>query len=181
MTEPIQKDSPSASTGRKAVVLVGHGAVARDCPREWVMRLKTLEAQRRGRGTPATPEEHELDGRIRDWPRTAENDPYRQGLEALAARLRPHLRGARLVLAYNEFCAPALASAIEALIAAGLTDISVVPSMLTPGGVNSETDIPESIAPLRARYPHAVLRYAWPVDLDLIAGMLGRHLDAFLG
>jgi sirohydrochlorin cobaltochelatase len=180
MTESIQKDSPTASSGRKAVVLVGHGAVARDCPREWVMRLKALEAQRRGGVSLATPEERELDARIRDWPRTAENDPYRQGLAALAERLRPHLRGARLVLAFNEFCAPSLTSAIEDLIAAGLTDISVVPSMLTPGGVHSETDIPESIAPLRTRYPHVVLRYAWPFDLDLIAGMLGRHLDPFL-
>lgn len=160
--------------------MVGHGAVARDCPRELVTRLKALEAQRRGAGEPPTAEEHDLDTRIRQWPRTAWNDPYRHGLEALAGRLRRRLTGTRVVAAYNEFCAPTVEAALEDLIAAGVSDISVVPSMLTPGGVHSEIDIPQAIEPLRARYPQVTLRYAWPVDLDLIADMLSQHLGACL-
>jgi sirohydrochlorin cobaltochelatase len=166
----------AATQAGTGVVLVGHGAVARDCPRELVTRLKSLEAQRRSTGGPPTAEERELDTRIRQWPRTPQNDPYRRGLEALAARLRPRLSGARVMLAYNEFCAPTVEAAIEALIADGVTDISVVPSMLTPGGTHSEVDIPQALAPLRARHPQVTIRYAWPVDLDLIADMLSRHL-----
>jgi len=170
--------SAAVTTAGKGVVLVGHGAVARDCPRELVTRLKALEAQRRLTGEPPTAEEHALDTRIRQWPRTAQSDPYRHGLEALAERLRQRLTGTRLVLAFNEFCAPTVEAAVEDLVAAGVADISVVPSMLTPGGVHSEVDIPQSIQPLRARYPQISLRYAWPVDLDLIADMLSRHLAA---
>ncbi len=168
--------SAAVTTGGTGVVLVGHGAVARDCPRELVTRLKALEAQRRSTGGPPTAEEHELDTRIRQWPRTPRNDPYRHGIEALAERLRRRLTGTRLVVAYNEFCAPTVEVAVEDLVAAGVSDISVVPSMLTPGGVHSEVDIPQSIVPLRARYPQVTLRYAWPVDLDLIADMLSQHL-----
>lgn len=166
--------------GDTGVVLVGHGAVARDCPRELVTRLKALEAQRRLTGAPPTAEEHALDTRIRQWPRTPRNDPYRHGLETLAERLRPRLGGARLVLAFNEFCAPSVEAAVEHLVAAGVTDISVVPSMLTPGGVHSEVDIPQALDLLRTRFPQIALRYAWPVDPGLIADMLSRHLGAYI-
>lgn len=164
--------------GGHGVVLVGHGAVARDCPRELVTRLKALEAQRRVTGGPPTAEEHELDAHIRQWPRTPQNDPYHHGIEALAERLRARLTGTQVLVAFNEFCAPTVEAAVEDLVAAGVSDISIVPSMLTPGGVHSEVDIPQTIEPLRARYPRVTLRYAWPVDLDLIADMLSRHLGA---
>jgi len=170
----------AATHAGKGVVLVGHGAVARDCPRALVTKLKSLEAQRCRSGGPPTAEERELDMRIRQWPRTPQNDPYRHGLEALATHLRPRLSGARLALAYNEFCAPTVAAAIEELIADGISDICVVPSMLTPGGAHSEVDIPQSLAPLRVRHPQVTLWYAWPVDLDLIADMLTHHLGGWL-
>jgi len=51
---------------------------------------------------------------------------------------------------------------------------------LTPGGVHSEMQIPQGLAPLRARHPHMALRYAWPFELDRIAQMLAEHLRSFL-
>ena len=164
----------------KAVVLVGHGGVPRDCPRELVTRLKALEGQRRARGGAVSAEERDLEARIRHWPRTRENDPYRYGLEQLAARLRLRLEGARLTLAYNEFCAPSLEEAVGELVDAGITEVTVIPSMLTPGGVHSEVDIPNSLGPLRARFPRLTLHYAWPFELDTVAEMLSRHLRPFV-
>ena len=162
---------------QEAVILVGHGGVPTDCPRELVTRLKTLEAQRRASGCAPSAEEMELDARIRRWPRTPQTDPYRDGLEALAAQLHPLLDGMSLAIAYNEFCAPTLEEAVEELIAAGATSVTVVPSMLTPGGVHSEVEIPETLELLRSRYPQYELRYAWPVDLVLVARMLAEQLS----
>ena len=158
-----------------AVILVGHGGLPRDCPRELVRRLKALESARAPHDPPSQ-EEQALDHRIRTWPRTPSTDPYQAGIEALAAALRRRLAGARLVGAYNEFCTPALAEAADALIADGVADITVVPTMLTPGGAHSEIDIPAALTQLRARHPAVALRYAWPVDVELLAGMLATHL-----
>jgi sirohydrochlorin cobaltochelatase len=165
------------ATERRAVLLVGHGAPARDTPAELVRRFKALEAQRRARGEPPSTEEVELDGRLRHWPRSPSNDPYREGLLLLAERLRPLLRGDRLALAFNEFCAPSIAEAVDELVASGETCVIVVPSMLTPGGVHSEVEIPEELAALRKRYPSLTLRYAWPFDLDAVAKLLAAQLE----
>jgi sirohydrochlorin cobaltochelatase len=172
-----ERMSESRHNHKKAVILVGHGGVPTDCPRELLTRLKTLEAQRRASGQAPTSEELELDARIRHWPRTPQTDPYRDGLEALAEQLRPLLHGALLTIAYNEFCTPTLEEAVEELIATGATSIAVISSMLTPGGVHSEVEIPETLEHLRGRYPHVELRYAWPVNLTLVARMLADQLS----
>jgi sirohydrochlorin cobaltochelatase len=160
-----------------AVVLVGHGAVPSDCPRDLVTRLKALEGRRRATGGVTTAEEAELDARIRGWPRDAGTDPYGAGLEALASRLRPLLGGARLAVAYNEFAAPTLEDAVDGLVAGGANAIAVVPSMLTPGGVHAEVEIPETIARLRAKHPAIALRYVWPFDLEAVAKLLATHVE----
>ena len=90
----------------RGVVLVGHGGIAKDCPAELVSKLKRLEAQRRAAGTIPSAEEQELDATIRRWPRTAATDPYRAGLEAVGAALRPLLNDALFALAYNEILRP---------------------------------------------------------------------------
>lgn len=164
------------STEKRGVVLVGHGGIPRDCPQELVTRLKRLEAQRRAAKQPSSPEEIELDTKIRRWPRTATTDPYRSGLEAVGAVLRPHLNGVLFELAYNEFCAPALEEAVEELVHQGATSITVLTTMFTPGGSHSEVEIPEILDHLRAKYPAVDLRYAWPFDLQLIAKTLMDQL-----
>lgn len=158
-----------------AVLLVGHGAPPKDFPRDLVSRLKALEGRRTATSGAMGDEERELDAKIRDWPRTAENDPYREGLLALAEALRAKLGGAPLFVAYNEFCGPSIEVAVADAIAHGATSITVIPSMLTPGGVHSEVEIPAILAELRAAYPAVTLRYAWPFDLQHVAGMLADH------
>lgn len=164
---------------KHAVLLVGHGAIPKDYPYESVTRLKRLEAQRRATGGGPTAEEVELDQRIRNWPRKPDTDPYQAGLEALAANLRHSLGPMQLAIAYNEFCAPTVEDAVADLVAAGTTDITVVPSMLTPGGAHSEVEIPAILAELRQRHPSVTLTYAWPFDLTLVGTMLAEHLRQF--
>lgn len=170
-----------ASDGRRGVVLVGHGGVPKDFPRERLTRLKALEAQRRGTGRGPSAEEVELDRLLRTWPRTPETDPYQAGLETLAAALRPRLNGALFALAYNEFCAPTVEEAVEGLIAAGATQLTVVPSMLTPGGSHSQEEIPAILDRLRAEHPAIEIGYAWPFDLADVAALLAEQVARFGG
>ena len=163
----------------RGIVLVGHGGIPKDCPSELVTRLKRLEAQRRAAGIEKSVEEHELETRIRRWPRTALTDPYRFGLEAIAAALRPQLNGALLALAYNEYCTPTLEESVEELIKKGATHITVTTTMFTPGGAHSEVEIPQVLDQLRHQHPGIDLRYAWPFDLQLIARTLAEQVRRF--
>ena len=167
------------SEAQRAVILVGHGGLPKDCPREIILKFKQLERERKNSGKPASPQERDIENTIREWPRTPENDPYKAGLEQLGQRLEPLLEGARLVLAYNEFCAPTVEAAVADLAKRGITHITVVPTMLTPGGSHSEIEIPEILDDLRRLHPALDIRYAWPTDLDLLASMLANHLKKF--
>lgn len=170
---------PREPEPRRAVVLVGHGGVPRDYPRDRLLRLRALEARRRTSGARPSAEEVALDDELRRWPRTSATDPYQAGLERIAMHLRPRLAPARLALAYNEFCAPTLAEAVRALAADGVTEIVAVPSMLTPGGVHTELEIPESIDELRGEFPHLDIRYAWPFAAEHLAAFFVDHVRRF--
>lgn len=164
---------------KQGVILVGHGGIPKGCPQELVTKLKRLEGQRRAAKLPPSAEELELDTKVRQWPRTAETDPYQAGLEAVAARLRAQLDGALFAVAYNEFCAPTLEESVEALIKQGATHITVTTTMVTPGGSHSEVEIPEILDQLRPQHPSVELRYAWPFDLQLVANMLAEQVKRF--
>jgi sirohydrochlorin cobaltochelatase len=175
---PAERSSLMATVVR-GVILVGHGGIPKGCPQELITKLKRLEGQRRAAGTPMSAEEHELDTRIRQWPRTPETDPYQSGLEAVAARLRANLGEALFAVAYNEFCAPTLEESVEELVKKGATHITVATTMFTPGGSHSEIEIPEILERLRRRYPGVELRYAWPFDLSLVADLLHEQVARF--
>jgi sirohydrochlorin cobaltochelatase len=166
-------------TSTRGVVLVGHGGIPKDCPQELVTKLKRLEAQRRAAQLPPSPEEIELDTKIRRWPRTAETDPYQSGLETVAARLRAQIDGALFAVAYNEFCAPTLEESVKDLVKRGATHLIVTTTMFTPGGSHSEVEIPEILDHLRPQYPEVELRYAWPFDLQLVANTLAEQIRRF--
>jgi sirohydrochlorin cobaltochelatase len=163
---------------KNAVILIGHGGVPRDCPRELVTRLKGLQSARVRTGEPPSELERELDGRIRQWPRPPGADPYQAGLEALAGTLAPMLNGTRLALAYVEFCSPTLREAVDLLRQDGVESVTVIPSMLTPGGVHSEMEIPEAIEEIRSAHPGLTLRYVWPFNLERVARMFASEISA---
>jgi sirohydrochlorin cobaltochelatase len=163
----------------RGVILVGHGGIPRDCPEELITRLKRLEGQRRAAKLPPSPEEIELDTRIRRWSRTAETDPYQAGLEKVAERLRAQLDGVLFAVAYNEFCAPTLEESVEKMIGEGAIHIVVTTTMFTPGGAHSEIEIPEILERLQKDHPGVELRYAWPFDLDRVAETLAEQVKRF--
>lgn len=170
--------SQTPTAFERVVVLVGHGAPPADFPREELTRLKALEGRRRASGAPMSDEERALDSRIRAWPRTEKNDPYRVGFMRVATALARALAPVPVRAAYNEFCGPALDEAVRRAAAEGARRVDVVPSMVTPGGVHSEVEIPETLEALRRELPHVEIRYAWPFDLDDVAALLARQLEA---
>ena len=75
-----------------ALILVGHGGTASDIPRELISELKQLEGRRASTGESAPGKrEAELDLQVRNWPRTADTDPYQAGLEGVARALQAAL------------------------------------------------------------------------------------------
>ena len=162
------------------IVLIGHGAPATDTPPQLIGELMGLE-WRAG----ACPGGHhhapgsraaELDAQIRNWPRRDSNDPYRKGLEQVAAALVPLLPTKRLAVGYNEFCRPTIAEAIEQVIAQGARRVLVIPSMLTPGGLHSEVDIPRALKDVQAAHPTVAIEYVWPFPAEDVAALLASRL-----
>ncbi len=176
----MRKLSPE---NRTAVVLIGHGAPATDCPPRLVGELMGLQWRGNHHGSGISPEIsriQELDAQIRDWPRRSDNDPYKAGLEKLAAALRPLLPDRLLAVGYNEFCRPSIQEAIEQVIRQGASRILVIPSMLTPGGVHSEVDIPRSLQKVREAHPGIQVEYLWPFDLKEVAALLSGQVRKVL-
>ena len=179
--QPDHEAVPGVRQPHSAVVLIGHGAPATDTPPQFIGELMSLE-WRQDHGAHAPHELHgraaELDATIRDWPRRAGNDPYKIGLEHIAQALKPLLPTGLFAIGYNEFCRPSIAEAIEQVIAQGATQVFVIPSMLTPGGVHSEVDIPRALEAVRAAHPAVSITYIWPFDVQQVAALLASHLNA---
>lgn len=162
---------------KEAVLLIGHGSAATDTPRALVAELKRLEGERQARReTVMGAREAELDKQVREWPRTPDNDAYKAGIEQIAAALAPKLGGRRLVTAYNEFCAPSVEDALEALVREGFTRVTLVSTMYTRGGIHAECEIPGIVAEARNKYPGVTIEYAWPYPAEAIAGFLVEQL-----
>ncbi len=187
----MNKQSGSLEGSRETVgvVLVGHGQPASDCPPQLIGELMMLEWRANGHGAhgghghgpsadPSAVERRvaELDATIRDWPRTAENDPYRVGFERLAEQVRPMLGTELFAIGYNEFCRPSTTDAVESLIARGARHLYVISVMMTPGGVHSERDIPRELETIRRKHPDVTIEYAWPFDLPYVAQFLAQHV-----
>lgn len=162
---------------KEAVVLIGHGSAATDTPRPLVAELKRLEGERQARRESVMgAREAELDKQVREWPRTPQNDAYKAGVEEIARALAPRLGGRKLVTAYNEFCAPSVEDAIEALVREGCGRVTLISTMYTRGGIHAECEIPGIVLDARKKYPGVSFEYAWPFPADAIADFLAQQL-----
>ena len=164
---------------KKGLILVGHGGIPTDCPEEIIQNFMALHKKRIAKGLSATKYELELEKTIRTWPRTPETDPYKAGLESLVNHLTPLLNGWVLKAAYNEFCEPSITEAVEIFIQEGIDKIFLTTTMFTPGGSHSEKEIPDEVEKLRSQFPEIEINYAWPFDLDKVAGLLAQHITSF--
>lgn len=164
------------------MVLAGHGVPATDCPPELVGEMMGLEWRSQGTCAPELQRRiGALDEKIRNWPRRPGNDPYLEGLERLAGVLRPMLpEEIRLEIGYNEFCAPSVFEAVARVVSEGARRVLVIPTMLTPGGVHSEKDIPRTLEAARRAHPGVRIDYVWPFDLKEVAGLLSAHVKKAL-
>ncbi|MZG53748.1 MAG: hypothetical protein F3742_09030 [Nitrospinae bacterium] len=165
---------------RKAVILIGHGGLPSDIPKDIVEDFMKIHKSRVRMGTPITSKEKELESIIRNWERTPESDPYKSGLEKLATHLAPRLEGFVLKTAYNEFCYPSIEQAADELVKEGVTEVILITTMITPGGSHSELEIPEEVEDLRIKHPEISFQYAWPYDLEAFSVLLSDHIHNFV-
>ncbi|MBC8283418.1 MAG: hypothetical protein H8E32_06350 [Nitrospinae bacterium] len=164
---------------KQAVILIGHGGLPSDIPKEIVEDFMKIHKHRVRTGTPITSKERVLESTIRNWGRTPESDPYKSGLEKLAAHLAPRLEGYILKTAYNEFCYPSIEQAADELAKESVTKVILITTMITPGGSHSEREIPEEVDALRLKHPKINFQYAWPYDLDVFSNLLSDHILNF--
>ena len=164
---------------KSGVILIGHGGLPSDIPKEVVEDFMKIHKQRVRAGTPITSKEKELDNVIRFWKRSPETDPYKYGLEKLAEQLAPRLKDYILITAYNEFCYPSIEQAADVLVEKDITEVILVTTMITPGGSHSEREIPEEVEALRLKYPNVNYEYAWPYDLGIFSDLLAGPIHSF--
>jgi sirohydrochlorin cobaltochelatase len=117
-----------------------------------------------------------LDKKIRRWPRTAENDPYKTAVDELAVKLSARL-DLPVVVAHNEFCDPGIAEAIDRSIAEGAGKVIVLPTMLVRGNSHTEVEIHEAVVQAARRHPTIDIQYAWPFDQERVISLLKDHVE----
>ena len=165
--------------GREIIVLAMHGAPPKDFPGRETAELFGLHA--RLEHASALEREalerrhHELEAKMRAWPRTVENDPFHAGSRELAARLN-EVVDREVILGFNEFCAPSLDEALDQAAARGPARVLVITPMMTRGGEHSEVDIPAAIRRAKLRHPDVMMVYAWPFEMGDVARFLGAQI-----
>ena len=93
-------------------------------------------------------------------------DPlWRLPMETVAARLRTQRPQALVRCAYLELDAPSLPVAAQDLVAAGASQVTVVPMFLGTGR-HAREDLPALVEQLRAAHPHVAFVLQKPVGED---------------
>ncbi len=164
------------------VLLAMHGSPPLDFPRLQLQEFLALHTRFGHMGDLAgevLKQRHdELETKIRDWPRTAANDPYHAGSLEIAEKLGK-ASGHTVIVGFNEFCAPSLDDAFDRAAKQGAKKIIVVTPMMTRGGEHSEKDIPACVARAKDRHPGIQISYAWPFSAEDVAGFLANQLKRF--
>jgi len=166
---------------KSIIILATHGAPPRDFPRPEMAEFFTLHSQvEAGKTLELGPLEryHFLEHKMRRWPRNEGNDPFYTASAALAAELEKQA-GIKVLLAFNEFCAPDISQAIDDAVNQGTDNITVVTPMLTRGGNHAEIEITGIVNQAIRRYPGVRIIYAWPFETADTAGFLARQVKRF--
>ncbi len=156
------------------VILVGHGQLPRDMPQHLQTEYLTLLYKHR-RTTLEEERFSELDKIVMGWPRDEENDPYQSNLKKLASMLEQTL-GCKVVAAFNEFCPPLFRDVLEDACSSEYGRIIVLTTMLLPGGIHSEVDIPETIREKSTKHGKKII-YMWPIDLKYLVDLYLKILQ----
>lgn len=166
-----------------AVVLAMHGVPPRDFPKGEMMELFGLHhrlSQASESERNALKSRHDqLEARMRNWPRTPENDPFNAASLEIARALEEILES-DVFIGFNEFCAPTIEKAIGEAASQSPDKIIVTTPMMTRGGEHSEKDIPQAIQRAQKLYPDVEIVYAWPYEISDVAGFLSKHIKRFI-
>lgn len=162
------------------IVLAMHGAPPKDFPGSELMEFFKLHMALEHGGDEFPQAMHhkhdEMDRKIRQWPRTDENDPFWEASHKLAKELS-EVTGNDVVVGFNEFCSPSIDDALENTVLSGANEVIVITPMMTPGGEHSEIDIPHSIEKAQERHPNVSFRYAWPFEPMAVASFLAEQIS----
>lgn len=165
------------------IVLAMHGAPPKDFPSHEMAELFGLQHQLpHAQGLVLETLQHrhaELENRMRLWPRTARNDPFYAGSQELAVHLG-EVTGCKVIVGFNEFCAPSVDQALDYAAAQSPEKIVVITPMLTRGGEHAEVDIPNVIRRARQRHPHTLMVYAWPFEVSAVARFLAAQMTRLI-
>ncbi len=164
-----------------AIVLAAHGAPPTDYPpmRVGIQMMLEFAGRKVQRIGLLRAWRERLEREVRMWPRTRDNDPYKAAVDNLAAALALRL-GLPVTVAYNEFCAPDIAEAIDRVVAQGARRVIVLPTMLVRGNSHTEQEIQEAVAESAARHPGVPIEYAWPYDQAQLASLLAAQVASRL-
>jgi sirohydrochlorin cobaltochelatase len=161
------------------IVLVMHGVPPNNFPEHDAAELFGLQARlKRATGAERVALERrrlELDAKMREWPRTAQNDPFYAGSQELAAHVS-RATGCEVIVGFNEFCAPSLDDALNKAIARGAEKVIVITPMMTRGGEHSEVDIPAAVQTAQAQHPEIPIIYLWPFKVSEVANFLAAQI-----
>jgi sirohydrochlorin cobaltochelatase len=165
------------------IVLVMHGVPPNNFPEHDMAELFGLQARlKRATGVERVALERrhlELDAKMRAWPRTAQNDPFYAGSQALAANLS-RATGCEVIVGFNEFCAPSLDDALNQAIAREAEKVIVITPMMTRGGEHSEVDIPAAVQAAQTQHPEIPILYVWPFKVSEVASFLAEQIANFI-
>ncbi len=162
------------------IVLAAHGAPATDYPRARVGLLMALEmAGRRLARLPGVQSwRHSLEREVRAWPRTGSNDPYKTAVDELAVALAARIN-CRVIVGYNEFCAPEVGEALHRAVEEGAKRVLIIPTMLLRGNEHTEAEIAGAVDDARQQHPAVTFVYAWPFDLDRLVSLYADQAVAY--
>jgi len=165
-----QEKKSTAQNSETVILMAMHGGIPADFPKYDLGRFFQLHGKPKQSLNDQEKVDLEiLDDELRNWPRSAANDPYYAGCVELQQALEKNL-SLPVLLAFNEYCAPSIEDAIVECSASGtIKNIIVVTTMTTTGGSHSEKDIPAAISRAQKELQNKDINieYRWPVPLDM--------------
>ena len=163
------------------IVLAMHGTPPNDFPKDDAAHFFRLHSQLHSeKATETLKRRHdELEDKMRNWPRTAQNDPFFVASHNLGSQLKK-VSGDDVIVGFNEFCAPSLDDAFDQAVEKGASNIIVVTAMMVGGGKHAEIDIPAAIKRAQNEYPRIMFYYVWPYEITSLAEFMNDHIKEFL-
>lgn len=162
------------------IILAMHGMPPSDFPQKETLDYFMLHSRLENMPGPPPPamqqQYEELDAKMRNWPRTQDNDSYFYASNELAEEIS-NQKGYKVIVGFNEFCSPSLDDAFDAASKVGSEKIIVITPMMTRGGEHSEKDIPKAIERAKKKFPRIQFSYVWPFNISKVATFLAEQIQ----